>query len=143
MIILSLYLFINPLNSTANIFALLFREIIFGFGVILYTAPLLVNRLYPFGGWLRSSMLVSLSRVWVTLVSIAPFIISSIGYNMRVPYYHSTPYTIAWSFSFMIISILASILIGGLLERPLAVLNNLYFGEDSARDLKKVIEKEQ
>lgn len=107
---------------------LLIKDLLYSFGFIFFTAPLLVGKLEIVGYWLNGRVLAYISRVTLTCIIVAPIFIKYSVYNLRYIFYFSSLYVSVQSLGFVLISIIISFVISTLIEQPFIAINQLLYG---------------
>ena len=135
MLFSSFILFFN-FGTSLNLIILIVKDFLFSVGLMLYAAPLLVNKHYYLGGFLKDEIFVIICRALTPMTLFTPILIKSILYSQRVLYYFNFINNLVWFLSFVILIILSGYLISAFFAKPIEnVIGNL-FGDDLSAKVK-------
>ena len=121
------YLFIE-ITSTNSVYIglLVLKELFFSIGVMLYLTPILANRFYFVGGWIKEGFFVYLSKLTYSACVISSLVIYSIVFNFRSTLYFSSIYLMIWVLSFTTLSFLGGMVFTAAFEIPLLKVYQRY-----------------
>jgi hypothetical protein len=132
----SFMLYFN-LGKNGNLIILIIKDFLFSVGLMLYTAPLLVNKHYYLGGWFKDQLFVIIYRVVTPMTLSAPIIIKAIIYSQRVLYYFNFINNLVWFLSFAVLVTFFGYLLCAFFEKPVAnIIENLYGNDLKAKNEK-------
>lgn len=108
----------------------------FSVGLMLYASPLLVNKHYYLGGFLKDELFVIICRVLTPMTLFTPILIKTVLYSQRVLYYFNFINNLVWFLSCTVLITFSGYIISAFFEKPIGNLIGNLFGDDLAAKVK-------
>lgn len=142
LIYLIIYLLkISDAGEGYNIFILLIKDTIYSIGLILFISPLLLNKHFYLGGWMKYKYFVVLSKVHTPILLTFPIIAHIfLSINKTINYF-SFFSNLIWYLATFIITVYYVYIHSSWFYTPFIRINNKFFGNDQVSNVLKLERK--